>query len=100
MLPVAEQETTISYSRDEDTVNVYTSDSTVITKLDKACKSGEWKLLHTHHLKTTGELIAKEYEAPKELISFRTKRKVLSGEQKTLIAERMRARQTETVSNV
>ena len=35
IFPRSEQETTISFSRYDDMIEVYTSDSTVITKLNK-----------------------------------------------------------------
>lgn len=38
-IPVTEQETTVSFSRDSDTASVWTSDSTVMTKLDKLVES-------------------------------------------------------------
>lgn len=36
---IEEQETHISYMRDESYAKVYTSDSTQITRLDKLCKT-------------------------------------------------------------
>lgn len=36
-LPIAEQETHISYMRDEPFALVYTSDTTQMTRLDKLC---------------------------------------------------------------
>lgn len=37
-VPVYEQETHISYMRDEQFAKVYTSDTTQMTKFDKRCK--------------------------------------------------------------
>lgn len=37
-VPVYEQETHISYMRDEEFAKVYTSDTTQMTKFDKRCK--------------------------------------------------------------
>ena len=37
-VPVYEQETHISYMRDEEFAKVYTSDTTQVTKFDKRCK--------------------------------------------------------------
>lgn len=34
-VPIYEQETTISFSRDEDFADIYTSDTTMMTKYDK-----------------------------------------------------------------
>lgn len=38
MAVISEQETVIQFSRDGETMNIYTSDSTVMTKLDKIYK--------------------------------------------------------------
>ena len=37
-ISLSEQETTISYNRDEDHAIVWTNDRTMITKLDKLCR--------------------------------------------------------------
>lgn len=69
-----EQETTINLYRDSDLASIYTSDRTVMTRLDKFAESDEhpdWKLLKVHHSMDDGEIISKEYETKKKLISFR-----------------------------
>ena len=38
MAVISEQETVIQFGRDGETMNIYTSDSTVMTKLDKIYK--------------------------------------------------------------
>ena len=38
-MPINKQETTISYSRDSQEVTVWTSDRTVMTKLDRLCET-------------------------------------------------------------
>ena len=73
-LNISEQETSVSFTRDSDICTVYTSDSTVMTKLDKLAesdKSPHWKLKEEHRL-LNGELIGKTYETHKRLISFRS----------------------------
>ena len=67
---IEEQETHISYMRDESYAKVYTSDSTQMTRLDKLCKS---------------YLIS-----DKGLISFRAKKREMTEEQKRIAADRMR----------
>lgn len=94
MLPTDEQETNINFLRNEDVAEVYTSDSTTITKLDKAVEAGTWKLKQNHYLRATGELIGKTYEAPKEFISFRTRKRTMSDEQRQALSERMKANNT------
>ena len=50
-LNISEQETSVSFTRDSDICTVYTSDSTVMTKLDKLAesnKSPHWKLVNVN----------------------------------------------------
>lgn len=93
-LSVAEQETSVSFMRDRDICTVYTSDSTVMTKLDKLVenpKAPHWKLKEEHRLQS-GELVGKTYETHKRLISFRADifTRELTEEQKEAAAERMK----------
>lgn len=93
-LPVFEQETTVSFSRDNDMCTVYTSDSTVMTRLDKLAESENapyWKLKEEHRLRS-GDLVGKTYETHKRLISFRANitTRELTEEQKEAVADRMR----------
>ena len=85
-LNISEQETSVSFSRDSDICSVYTSDTTVMTKLDKLAesdKSPHWRLKEEHRL-LNGELIGKTYETHKRLISFRSNisTREMSNEQK------------------
>jgi len=88
-IPVNEQETVINFWRDSNIASVYTSDSTMITKLMKRVKSNpdEWIIKEEH--KARGEVVAYTYECPKKYISFRTKSKVMSDEQKQNLASRL-----------
>lgn len=93
-LNVSEQETSVSFARDSDICTVYTSDSTVMTKLDKLVesdKSPHWKLKQEHRL-INGELIGKTYETHKRLISFRANisTREMSEEQKEAASERFK----------
>lgn len=102
-LPVFEQETTVNFYRDSDICTVYTSDSTVMTKLDKLVKNPKaphWKLKGEHRLQSrdldgtinSGEIVGKTYETHKRLISFRAdiSTRELTEEQKEAAAERMK----------
>ena len=83
---IEEQETHISYMRDESFAKVYTSDSTQMTRLDKLCKTNPdmYKLIEN-----TGR--GKSYLiSDKGLISFRAKKRAMTEEQKRIGAERMR----------
>jgi hypothetical protein len=89
---IDEQDTVIQFSRDSDTCTVWTSDSTVMCKLDKlvnAENSAEWKIIKVDTI--DGELFAKKYEANKRLISFRSclGKKTLTAEQRQALSERM-----------
>lgn len=93
-LNISEQETSVSFARDSDICIVYTSDSTVMTKLDKLVESDNlphWKLKEEHRL-LNGELIGKTYETHKRLISFRSNisTREMSDEQKEAASERFR----------
>lgn len=85
-LSIAEQEVNISWMRDEDFAKIYASDSTTITRLDKLCKTSPdmYKLANETP-------VGKSYICmDKTLISFRTKKRELSNEQKEAAGERMR----------
>lgn len=93
-LSIAEQETSINFMRDSDICTVYTSDSTVMTRLDKLAdsdKAPHWKLKEEHRLQG-GELVGKTYETHKRLISFRADiaTREMTEEQKEAAAERMK----------
>lgn len=85
-VPIYEQETHVSYMRDEDFAMIYTSDTTQMTRLDKLC-------INTPELY---ELVAdtgrgKTYKCKdKSLISFRSKKVVLTEEQKQMRADNLR----------
>lgn len=88
-LSMAEQETTISFSRDSDVCWIYTSDSTEMTRLDKLVKKTKyWKLRKEHRSKGEHELVGKTYETNKNLICFRSGFKVLTEDQLAEMAER------------
>jgi len=87
-VPTDEQETVVTYSRNDDKAVIYTTDSTVMTKLDKM--GGVYK--RVKESKESGVVVAVTYEAPKRLISFRSKimRRNLTDEQRKALSERMK----------
>ena len=83
---ISEQEVCINFMRDEDFANIYTSDTTYMTKLDKLCKTSPdmYSLIAD-----TGR--GKTYRVEdKTMISFRAKKRELSEEQRIAAGERMR----------
>lgn len=91
---IYEQETVVSFMRDGEKAKIYTSDSTVMTRLDKLAeneKCPEWKLIKEHYSQN-GELVGKTYETSKRLVSFRSSivSRELTEEQKAEAAERLR----------
>lgn len=86
-VPTDEQETVVTYSRNDDKAVIYTTDTTVMTKLDKM--GGVYK--RVKESKESGVVVAVTYEAPKRLISYRSRvmKPKLSEEQKAAAAARM-----------
>lgn len=92
-LSLQEQETTINFYRDSDLASIYTSDRTVMTRLDKLVKSDEypdWKLLKVNRSMDDQEIVSKVYETKKRLISFRSNvvQRELTEEQREQYRER------------
>lgn len=85
-LSVAEQETSIIFMRDEPFAKIYTSDSTQITRLDKLCKSSPDMYKLDYETSVGKAYICTD----KGLISFRSKKREVSDEQKEAAGERMR----------
>ena len=95
-MPINEQETTISYSRDSQEVTVWTSDRTVMTKLDRLCETAPdyYRLTETAYSRNDGTLISKSYTiTDKAMLSFRSKRSKpeLTDEQRAALSERAKA---------
>lgn len=92
-LTIEEQETHINFSRGDSRAEIYTSDTTMMTKLNKLIElpDTEWKLERVSKL-GNGEVIGKTYSCPVEFISFRTKRssRKFTEEEKKAISERFR----------
>jgi hypothetical protein len=75
---LSEQETIINIMRTEDRAEIYTSDSTMITKLDRKVKENPdiWKILTENTV--SGKVVSKTYSCPKKLVSLRN-RPVIGG---------------------
>ena len=90
-IPVNEQETVIQISRDGTEAHIWTSDTTMMTKLDSFCSmSDSWRLTCTGRI--NGEIVNKEYVSDKALISFRKNRNKttpLSEERKEELRDRL-----------
>lgn len=83
-IPINEQETHISFMRDESFARIYTSDTTQMTRLDKLCENNPdmYKLVED-----TGN--GKNYICyDKTLVSLRSKKRKLSEEQKQAARDR------------
>lgn len=85
-LPVSEQECVISFMRDEDFATVYTSDSTMITKLDKLCKNSPdyYSLVEKNKYGNRYKI------SDKSLVSLRQKKREISEEMKEAASERFK----------
>lgn len=94
VIPIDEQETTISFSRSEQELKIWTNDRTVITKLDKLCDSNSACYFCMDSARNVrDEVMAKVYRvSDKTLLSFRTKKRVvnLTDEQKAERVARLR----------
>ena len=70
--PTLEQETTISYCRNEKSVKIWTNDRTQITRLDRLCANSPY-YTKTEQKNKDGDILAVEYRiAEKRLLSFRS----------------------------
>ena len=94
MIPVNEQETVIQFNRDDRGCKIWTSDSTMMTKLDKRCRLAPDFYTMVKETRTQdGEIAGKFYEIKdKSLLSFRTLKteRVMTDEQRKAAAERLR----------
>lgn len=92
-VPVCEQETTITWMRDLDTVRVYTCDNTILTKLKKHADEPEYILEKSSEYGSF-------FIIPKNLIRFGSKRE-MTDEQRAAIAERLaKARETNADASI
>lgn len=95
-VPIYEQETTISYARDTAYAEVWTSDSTVMTKLDKLVETSEYYECIDVGRDLKGELVSKTYRiTDKGMLSFRGSKvkREMTEEQKEAARERLKEAQ-------
>lgn len=91
--PIDEQETIVLLRKDTPLLSVETTDSTDFNDLQKKALNGEWTLTSVEHSADETDplhIVSATFEADKRLMCFRTKRKVLSDEQREKAAERFR----------
>ena len=93
-VPPNEQETTISFYRDGKLVDVWTSDTTVMTKFDRKCVESpeDYKCIEVGK-SLDGTLTNKRYTiSNKKLVSFRNRnaKREMTDEQRAKAAERLR----------
>lgn len=93
-VPTYEQETTISFYRDGKLVDVWTSDTTIMTKFDRKCVESpeDYKCIEVGR-SLDGLLTNKRYTINnKKLVSFRSGigKRNITDEQRARAAERMK----------
>ena len=90
-VPLEEQETVIQFNRTDDYATIYTSDSTMITKLDKCCEEAPefYKLQKEDHFRD-GSVSGKTYIlSDRKMLSFRKSKRVYSEEERQMLRERL-----------
>lgn len=95
-LSLEEQETHITWCREEQCASVTTTDRTVMTKLDKLCEAHpeNYQCIRVSRMQDDHSIAEKVYEiADKGLISFRGFKKSLTmtDEQRKAAADRLRS---------
>lgn len=93
-IPIEEQETIVNFRRNDTEAEIYTSDSTVLTKLRTLARKNPktWVSVEKIRDSKDHDIVAERFHCPKKLISFRstiTVRKYTE-EQKRELAERMK----------
>lgn len=71
-IPKEEQETVITWMRDEEYATVFTSDRTIMTKMNNRCRDNPNQYKHVNDDYCNGELSGSTYTMPKKMITFRT----------------------------
>lgn len=91
-IPVDEQETVVQFDRKGEYMTIYTTDTTMMTKLDKCVESGNYEVIERHRLQGSSRVIGKTYKSRKKLLSFRTSnranKRVMTEEEKRAFVER------------
>ena len=92
--PIGEQETSLAFMRGDDTVEVYTSDSTMITKLSKVTDDIEVLTADVN-----GRTTSAKFTIDFAQLSFRKKSKPLNEAQQIAIKKAQLARQESRRAN-
>lgn len=93
-VPLEEQETVIQFNRTDSHATIYTSDSTMMTKLDKMCEAAPENYKLDREETIDGAVIGKFYTlADKTRVSFRSKKmeRNLSEEERRKLSERAKS---------
>lgn len=87
-----EQETVIEFYRDDDRMDIYTSDQTMITKLKKLVAASTEYEVKSEEKNSDGRTLTMEVLAPVSFLTLRSKRieRTMSDEQRTVAIEKMR----------
>ena len=88
---VAEQETTISFGRNDTTVRMWVADSTMLTKVRHLIAKAPDSYKITNIDYCDGEVTGFEVEFPKNFLCFRAELRKVTDEQKAAASERFKA---------
>ena len=72
-IPKNEQETVLTFYRDGKSITVFTSDSTIMTKMDNLCKKNPNAYKFIKDSICNGEITGRFYSMDKKMLSFRTR---------------------------
>lgn len=87
-----EQEVVINFNAEEEKATIYTANQVWIRKMDKILSANPEQFKQIGEEKMEGKVVSKTFEFPKELITIRTKKKVvqLSEDQRAILSERLK----------
>lgn len=84
-----EMETHVSMSRNSKMMRIYTSEKHIMRRLDKFVEESDaWKLISVG--KCRGEIVSKTYEAPRELLYMKKRKRVMTDEQREAASARLK----------
>lgn len=87
-IPMDERETVIQFGRLDEDMTIYTTDETMMTKLNKCVEAGNYEVVEVHKLQN-GRVIGKTYKANKKFLSLRSKDRI--GQSRNMTDEEKRA---------
>ena len=89
-LSAYERETIIRWDEESSEASFYTASPVQIRRMDKLTAENPANFREIRAEKCQGEICAKTYTIPKDFITIRSKRRILSEEQRAANAERLR----------